>query len=225
MKHLLLALIPAVAIAQLVKFDPDGNPVNDSAPWQCVYDTKTRLTWEKIDTFSPVSWTYANNVNKALCNKTGWRLPTRIELQSLIQCPKGQNTEDWANGYPCLAYKDTPSKIIDSAFFPHMGQSDFNKNFYRYWTADTYDVLQNAAWFVNFSTGATDYNYKTELMGTVYVTDAQTNPTPKTSLLPTWNAAESLLTIPQFAANQGIKSVKLKLNLQDDSFSIIDYPY
>lgn len=110
-----------------------GTPTTD---WACTKDNVTNLIWS-LESGSGDWTTYANTTlpgttNTAnRCNySTGWRLPTRRELLSLVH-----------NG---LASAPT----IDSAYFPGT-QSN------RYWSINPYLPTAGHAWAVDFSAGNT----------------------------------------------------------------------
>jgi hypothetical protein len=53
-----------------------------------VFDTKTKLTWERAPSLAPSDWpaadTYCHQTVGAKLGGTGWRLPTIKELQTLV---------------------------------------------------------------------------------------------------------------------------------------------
>lgn len=115
-----------------------GSPSTD---WACTKDNVTNLIWS-LQSGSGDWTTYAqttlpNATNAAVrCGySSGWRLPTRRELLSIVH-----------NG--------ASSPVIDSAYFPATQNS-------WYWSADTYAPGPAGAWFVNFNDGYTNYDNKT----------------------------------------------------------------
>jgi hypothetical protein len=107
-----------------------GTPTTD---WACTKDNVTNLIWSLESGYG--DWTtYANTTFPGTTNtatrcgyNTGWRLPTRRELLSIVN-----------NG--------AVSPAIDSAYFPGT-VSDW------YWSADTYAPNPAFAWFVYFVDG------------------------------------------------------------------------
>ena len=84
-------------------------------------------TQEQIDA-STNSMSYLQAVNaSALCGFTDWRLPTKEELQGIVE--------------------STQSPAIDTAWFP-------NTQTRGYWAASPYVIDSNGAWSVNFNEGS-----------------------------------------------------------------------
>jgi hypothetical protein len=74
---------------------------------------------------------YAAAVNAAgLCGQRGWRLPTRWELQGLV---------DYGILYP--------GPTIDTAYFPNTRHSE-------YWSSSVYAWIPDSAWSVGFDDGS-----------------------------------------------------------------------
>lgn len=97
-----------------------------------VRDNETGLVWEKSPNSSPAAdWVQAtaNCVNKSIANRKGWRLPSVVELASLIDI--SQSPPTLPTGHP----------------FTNV-QAD------NYWTATTYAQDANIAWGVNFNLGS-----------------------------------------------------------------------
>ena len=103
----------------------------------CVRDNVTQLIWEvKTANNYSLSYTwfdatlvYASSVNTAaLCSfKSGWRLPTRRELLSIV-------------------HHGAINPAIDTHYFPNTWAND-------YWTSDMYALDPNYTWTVNFYSG------------------------------------------------------------------------
>lgn len=81
---------------------------------------------------------FVADVNAAgLCGATsGWRLPTRLELNSIV-------------------HHGTGSPAIDEDYFPNT-RWDTDPNTNRYWTSTPLAEGTDWAWYVNFTTGAVD---------------------------------------------------------------------
>lgn len=119
--------------------------------WACVRDNKTHLTWEVKTTdggLRDMDKTYTNfgtidaadtggfvkAVNQqGLCGKKDWRLPTREELQSIV---------DYGRYSPA----------IDETYFPY-AQRDY------YWSSSLYVGDPSYTWHVSFYDGVVNYNY------------------------------------------------------------------
>jgi hypothetical protein len=121
-----------------------GSASNAAAPaageWACTKDNHINLVWS-LQTQSAV-WADATTTLPAAANtagrcgfNSGWRLPTRRELLSIVH-----------NG--------TFSPAIDSAYFPGTVSSF-------YWSNDTYAPLPAGAWYVVFVDGYPDAGVKT----------------------------------------------------------------
>lgn len=118
-----------------------GSP--SATDWACTKDNVTNLIWS-LQTQGTVNWNTAsattypdaghNTANRCGYN-TGWRLPTRRELLSIVH-----------NG--------TSNPAIDVSYFPVTPSSN-------YWTSDTYAPVPSYAWIVDFYSGGTDAYYKT----------------------------------------------------------------
>ncbi|HSI58020.1 MAG TPA: DUF1566 domain-containing protein [Ideonella sp.] len=133
---------------QYVKLDDAGKPLPRSAKtWRCVADRVTGLVWEnKTDDGGPsdkdrnyTNWgdgrpgdtsVAVQDANThALCGATGWRLPSILEMQGLID------------------YGQAEGANVDPAWFP-------NTRDWWYWAGTTYATDPNAAWAVYYSATA-----------------------------------------------------------------------
>lgn len=108
-----------------------------------VTDTRTRLVWQQDDDAEgagAMSWksALAYCENLSLAGKDDWRLPNRIEIDSIVD-----NTRS--------------NPAIDPAF---------SALSMKYWTSTTYAPSPSSAWFSAFNYGSTDYhgNSKTDLL-------------------------------------------------------------
>ena len=117
--------------------DANGAVTTNLGNHTCVYDNVTGLLWFRAS-FS-MDWNSAmatypsngSNTTAPLCNRTGWRLPTRRELLSIVHNGVASNVQ------------------IDTTYFPdtHLG---------RYWTADTRFGVPDYAWSASFKNDSHD---------------------------------------------------------------------
>jgi hypothetical protein len=142
---------------QTTCYDASGNPLSCSGTGQdgdtqpgiarsyidngdgTITDNDTGLTWQKQDDATTRNWTNALaycNANTAGLPGSGWRLPSVLELQSIV---------DFSTANPA----------INSTYFPST-QSNF------YWSATTYQYPGNQynAWLVYFYDGVTSSRNK-----------------------------------------------------------------
>jgi len=112
--------------------------------WACTRDNATGLIWS-LQTQSSVTWVTATAARysdaghntPARCGySSGWRIPSRRELLSIVD-----------NGL------DT-GPMVNAAYFPAT-QS------HSYWTSDTYAPFPSGAWLVYFNSGYSGANLKT----------------------------------------------------------------
>jgi hypothetical protein len=113
-----------------------GTPPIPSATPACIHDNVTNLTWE-VKTAANMydgydfagAATYASATNTAgLCGfNTGWRVPSRSELLSIV-------------------HLGTNNPAIDPDYFPN---TDINW----FWTSDIVAPVPAYAWYVNFGSG------------------------------------------------------------------------
>jgi hypothetical protein len=114
----------------------------DANPWACTKDNHTNLIWS-LQTFDPIDWRTAasgdpgapidNHNSASRCDlSSGWRLPSRRELLSLI-------------------HRNGAQPAIDSDYFPYTPSLT-------YWTNDAYANSWNYnseldVWIVDFFDG------------------------------------------------------------------------
>lgn len=113
-----------------------------STAWACTKDNVTNLIWS-LNTMGRTSWNVAstgtypdsghNTANR--CGfSTGWRLPTRRELASIV-------------------HLGAINLTIDTNYFPSTMNS-------WYWSSDTFAIDPGEAWVVRFDTGVLRTNCK-----------------------------------------------------------------
>jgi hypothetical protein len=213
----------AGAAERFVKVDRTGIELTrEAGDWQCVYDTKTGLLWEKGGFLFTMDWKFANTLNKTSCGRTDWRLPTVGELKTLVACRVESGVVGVENGYPCIEYENSVSKVIDPRFFPTVGLRRTDNGIEsRFWASETQDVLNNTAWVLDFSKGSAIAISKKESVDTLYV--VRYAPKVQMCEYPTWDAATDTLTIPKFEPNPLISSIVLQIDLKQDTFTIKNY--
>ena len=150
------------------KLDAKGQSLPASAAsWSCVRDNVTGLVWEVKtndgsihDKDNTYRWggrtargagygTYYNDWNslvdgsnnQRLCGFSNWRLPTRVELQSIV------------------LHDGKILTRIDTTFFPNMEHSDFWSDF---WSASPVAKSSTASWYVNFNDGFVGGDYRSK---------------------------------------------------------------
>jgi hypothetical protein len=108
-----------------------------------VYDAKTKLTWQQTVTAAGYPWGSASTAGTAqnYCGALplaggGWRVPTVVELQSLVD------------------YSQQGGPYIDPTAFPNTPSAVF-------WTADVVVGSPTYAWFVGFNYGYVSNNVQT----------------------------------------------------------------
>lgn len=128
MKKIFLLFLISTGVL-LADFTRDDNA-------QTVFDTTTNLMWQDDDMPTKMKWEESKSYceNLELGGYSDWHLPTKVELDSLID-------------------KTVYDPSIDEAFQ--------YVNSYRYWTS-TPRESKNAAWYVNFSYGHKDGYYITD---------------------------------------------------------------
>jgi hypothetical protein len=126
---------------------PVGHYVeNDSKT--AVTDTSTGLMWEKAGSAETNTWeeslTYCAELReKKIGGYSDWRMPTIKELSTLAD------------------YSRNLSPTINPIYFPNCYSN-------AYWTGTSYTYDPRQAWFLNFTNGESNYNFKSE-MNKLYV--------------------------------------------------------
>lgn len=111
-----------------------GSQSYDSSAADVVVDNVTHLMWQKLVDSGSFGWTDARNHCACLdlAGHGDWRLPTRIELVSLVDFTKH-------------------APAIDGTAFPNTPSEWF-------WTASPISDDPSFAWYVFFETGYTNFN-------------------------------------------------------------------
>ena len=128
-----LGTVAVVAVVLTTSADasaPAGRYQTTSAT---VYDTKTRLTWQRPAALSPTAtWadakTFCSLVVGTLVGGTGWRLPTLKELLTIVD------------------YSQATAPIIDQSAFPGTPSE-------RFWSSSPLAGSSSSAWSVYFYSG------------------------------------------------------------------------
>ncbi len=119
------------------------NPVSTGLPNPASYDTSTSgivvdkvtgLTWQQpIDT-ATMNWSQASSYcsSLSLAGQTGWRLPSEIELYSLVD------------------FTATSAAMIDPTAFPNTPATSF-------WSSSPTAGASSEMWAVDFSTDSTGH--------------------------------------------------------------------
>lgn len=100
-----------------------------------VTDLTTGLMWQQAEA-GAMTWTQAQAycANLKLAQFNDWRLPTTIELRSIV---------DYSRNYPA----------INTGVFPGTISSG-------YWSSTPFALHGNIVWVVNFADGSVDYDLK-----------------------------------------------------------------
>lgn len=115
--------------------------VSPSTDWACTKDNVTNLVWSLQSgsgdwtTYGQTTLPLATNTASRCGFSSGWRLPTRRELLSIVH--RGLTTPP----------------MIDVSNFPGMPTS--GSMFY--WASEVFAFITTDAWLVDFSTGSTNY--------------------------------------------------------------------
>jgi hypothetical protein len=104
-----------------------------------VTDLTTGLMWQQIEA-GAMTWTQAQSYceNLRLAQFNDWRLPTCIELRSIV---------DYSRSYPA----------INTGVFPGTVSAG-------YWSSTPYVLHSNIAYVVNFADGSVDYDLKSNIL-------------------------------------------------------------
>jgi len=99
-----------------------------------ITDNNTKLTWQKTVTTDKYTWALADGHCKSLPlgGYSDWRLPTVIELTSIV---------DYGQGNPS----------INGIYFPNTPWDDF------FWTSTKWADSSASAWYIYFNYGYTNY--------------------------------------------------------------------
>ncbi len=109
-----------------------------AASASAVRDIATGLTWERASPEGPVTFDDASAYCRALTldGSTGFRLPTLVELLTLID-------------------ERGPAPMIDAAAFPDTPKEPF-------WTSSLFGNVPGMAWYVSFDNGSALYGLPTQ---------------------------------------------------------------
>jgi hypothetical protein len=123
-----VALVAVFLNTTAVASAPAGQYTLTSAT---VFDTKTKLTWERVALGTPMTWadakTYCGSAStSARLGGSGWRLPTIKEL------------------YTILDHSQNPA--IDTNAFPSTPAGGF-------WSSTTFTANPPDMWYADFSSG------------------------------------------------------------------------
>ena len=148
-----------------------------------VLHKRTNLTWKRcaegqswmVSTCTGTARTYTWTDAKAL-STGGWRLPTRNELQTIIE---------WARTAPA----------VNATIFPNIPTTAF-------WSSSAYLGNSNWAWYVNFGSGNDHAYYKTNLLNVRLVSGEQ-SAVSQTSTLPDCLFSWAEQQFPQFFPASG----------------------
>lgn len=121
---------------QFAAWEPTASPAFIDNADGTITDPRSSLVWQQTVDANSFSWADANTYCAGLSLAgSGWRLPTRVELVSIVD--------------------DTRSNpAIDPTAFPSTPAEDF-------WSSSRDVVSSGNRWFVNFNDGATDRNGST----------------------------------------------------------------
>ena len=142
-----------------------------------LYDEKTNLTWMRCSLgqswngktctgkAGKYNWTEAKRLakNKTYAGHSNWRLPTRMELHSIVYCSKGRRGIKLAfNGKKtAINGKDQNGRCLGKNYQrPTINTRKFpNTPAYFYWSSSPYAHYSHVAWGVHFDNGNDDDDY------------------------------------------------------------------
>ena len=133
--------------------DISKNQMDYTDNGQTITDENTDLMWEKVtvDGKEPINWndavTYCEDL--VLGSYDDWRLPTRAELQSIVNY--GYD-EDFENPPPPAS----PPTAFDIFFSDLTGTFD-DLETSNYWTSTTNAEFVSCAWYISFYNGNINY--------------------------------------------------------------------
>jgi len=114
----------------------------------CVTDNLTGLMWVKSPDGTTRTWqqglNYVTGLN--LCGYTDWRVPSIVELESLVN--DGYN-EQSCSGPPC---------VTNAAWLNNQALSNVQPGYY--WSGTTRAFSTDYAWYINMSDGYLDFDAK-----------------------------------------------------------------
>jgi len=203
--HVFIVIIFGIlaVVATITSFPVKGDLAGSG---ECIKDSDSGLMWEIPRSKTTLSWMSAINLPKPdVCGVKGWRIPTRGEFKSLVDCKKQSDGGQESSGVRC------------TALFPVKG--------HKYWTVESYGAIPVWAWAVDLETGRSETLPKVEAVGVILVTsDGMLKSrygcnTP----LPTWDQTNSVMDVPEFASNPYIKSIRLQVDLDANTFNILEH--
>ena len=128
---------PAETQARFVKLDEDGDPLPpDATQFSAVHDNQTGLQWSGTLAEGLVDYASAEKACQALdlAGHGDWRLPTRLELESILDLSRHK-------------------PAADPVFFGDTRTDDW------YWTSSPCAWRSGASWCVDFGLGNVNLNF------------------------------------------------------------------
>lgn len=171
-----LAIYKQIKNNRYLKIKANGSLLPDNANvWACVIDTKNKLMWEvktkkkgihnrnnKYRWGGKTALDYGGNrytdwnslVNgsnqKRLCGFSNWRVPSKDELSTIVECKGGMNMGGSAG---CFSWLKNTRPTINMVYFPYT-------NNYFYWSSSTHDNSNDAAWSFSFGQGGGHFIFR-----------------------------------------------------------------